>query len=360
MGCRYQAKRSDNPKNRQVVRRSNGGIIKITFNMKAVVYTKYGSPDVLQLKEVETPTPKDDEVLVKVHAASVNAADWHLLRGEPFMVRLMFGLLKPKHKILGADVAGRVEAVGRNVKQFQPGDEVFGDISECGWGGFAEYVCARENALMLKPANISFEEAAAVPLAAVTALQGLRDKGQIQPGQKVLINGASGGVGTFAVQIAKSFGAEVTGVCSTRKLDMVRSIGADHVVDYTQEDFTKNGQRYDLIIAANGYHSILDYKRALSPKGIYVMTGGSTAQIFQGLLLGPWISMTGSKKLRSLTAKPNQKDLVFVKELLEAGKVVPVIDRRYPLSEAPEALRYLEEGHAKGKVVITFEHGNEI
>ncbi len=328
--------------------------------MKAIIYTKYGPPDVLQLKEVEKPAPKDNEVLMKVHAASLNAADWHILRGKPFFLRLMGnGLLKPKNKILGADIAGRVEAVGRNVKQFQPGDEVFGDISECGWGGFAEYVCARENALVLKPASMTFEEAAAVPLAAVVALQGLRDKGQIQPGQKVLINGASGGVGTFAVQIAKSFGAEVTGVCSTRKLDMVRSIGADQVIDYTQEDFTKNGQRYDLILDVAGYRSILDYKRALSPKGIYVMAGGSMAQFFQAMLLGPWISMTGSKKMRGFVTKPNKKDLVFMKELFEAGKVVPVIDRRYPLSEVAEALRYLEEGHARGKVVITVEHNNK-
>ncbi len=321
--------------------------------MKAIVYTQYGPPDVLQFKEVEKPTPKDDEVLIAVQAASANAADWHLLRGDPFLVRLMAGPLKPKNTILGADIAGRVEAVGKNVKQFQPGDEVFGDISECGWGGFAEYVCASENALVLKPASMTFEEAAAVPLAALTALQGLRDKGQIQPGQKVLINGASGGVGTFAVQIAKSFGAEVTGVCSTRNLDMVRSIGADHVIDYTQEDFTQNGQRYDLIMATNGYHSISDYARALSPKGIYVMTGGSGAQMFQAMLLGPWISMTGNKKMGNLLMKPNNKDLVFLKELLEAGKVVPVIDRRYPLSEVAEAIRYLEEGHARGKVVIT-------
>lgn len=321
--------------------------------MKAIVYTQYGPPDVLQFKEVEKPTPKDDEVLIAVQAASANAADWHLLRGDPFLVRLMAGPLKPKNTILGADIAGRVEAVGKNVKQFQPGDEVFGDISECGWGGFAEYVCARENALVLKPASMTFEEAAAVPLAALTALQGLRDKGQIQPGQKVLINGASGGVGTFAVQIAKSFGAEVTGVCSTRNLDMVRSIGADHVIDYTQEDFTQNGQRYDLIMATNGYHSISDYARALSPKGIYVMTGGSGAQMFQAMLLGPWISMTGNKKMGNLLMKPNNRDLVFLKELLEAGKIAPVIDRRYPLSEVAEAIRYLEEGHARGKVVIT-------
>src|SRR6266571_7120401 len=240
-------------------------------HMKAIVYHTYGSPDVLKLKEVAKPTPKDDEVLIKVYAAAANAGDWHLLRGVPFLVRLVSGVLKPKNTILGADIAGRVEAVGRNVTQFQPDDEVFGDLSGCGFGGFAEYVCARENALALKPANLSFEEAAAVPSAGVTALQGLREKGQIQPGQKVLINGASGGVGTFAVQLAKSFGAEVTGVCSTRNVDMVRSLGADQVIDYTQADFTKNGQRYDFIFAVNGYHSIFDYKRALSPKGVYVM-----------------------------------------------------------------------------------------
>jgi NADPH:quinone reductase-like Zn-dependent oxidoreductase len=324
--------------------------------MKAIVYTRYGPPDVLQLKEVEEPTPKDNEILIKAQAASVNAADWHMMRADPFLVRLMGGgLLKPRNTIPGADIAGRVEAVGRNVKQFQPGDEVFGDLSECGWGAFAEYVCASENALALKPANITFEQAAAVPLAALTSLQGLRDKGKIQPGHKVLINGASGGVGTFAVQIAKSFGAEVTAVCSTRNLDMVRSIGADQVIDYTREDFTQTGQRYDLIIATNGYHPILDYRRALSPKGIYVTTGGSMAQMFQAMLLGPWISMTGSKKMGNFLMKPNKKDLIFLKELLEAGKVVPVIDRRYPLSEVAEALRYLEEGHAGGKIVITIE-----
>ena len=324
--------------------------------MRAIVYTRYGPPDVLQLKEIERPTPKDDEVLVEVRAASVNALDWHMLRAKPFLVRLMGGgLLRPKNKILGADIAGRVEAVGRNVKQFHPNDEVFGTIR----GGFAEYACAREKCLALKPASISFEEAAAVPMAAITALQGLRDKGQIQPGQKVLINGASGGVGTFAVQIAKSFGAEVTGVCSTRNLDMVRSIGADHVIDYTQEDFTRNGQHYDLVLAANGYHWISDYKRALSPKGTYVMTGGSMAQMFQALLLGPWISMIGSKKMGSLSAKANQEDLVFLKELLKSGKVVPVIERRYPLGQVAEAIRYLEEGHAQGKVVITLEHDDK-
>jgi len=327
--------------------------------MKAIVCHRYGSPDVLKLEEVQKPTPSDDEVLIRVHAASVNYIDWQILRGESFFLRLTTGgLLKPKHKILGDDIAGRVEAVGRNVKQFKPGDEVFG---LCNFGAFAEYRCVTEDKgwLVLKPANVSYEEAAAVPEAGITALQGLRYKGQIQSGQKVLINGASGGVGTFAVQIAKSFGAEVTGVCSTSKLDMVRSIGADHVIDYTREDFTKSGQRYDLILAAGGYHPISDYKRALSPEGIYVCAGGSMAQYFQALLMGPLISMTGSKKLGSIgLAKPNQKDFVFLIELVEAGKVVPVIDRRYPLSEVAEALRYYGEGHARGKVVITVVHNN--
>jgi 2-desacetyl-2-hydroxyethyl bacteriochlorophyllide A dehydrogenase len=322
--------------------------------MKAIVYTKYGSPDVLQLKEVEKPSPKDNEVLVKVHAVSVNSADLHLLRADPFLVRLMAGgLIKPKYKILGADIAGQVEMVGRNVKQFQPGDEVFGDNSAGGLGGFAEYVSVPENLLVIKPANLTFEEAAAIPMAAITALQGLRDKGQIQAGQKVLINGASGGVGTFAVQIAKWFGAEVTAVCSTRNLDTARSLGADQVIDYTQEDFTRNGQQYDLILAANGYHSLSDYQRALKPGGKYVMAGGSTAQIFQALLLGPWFSRNGNKKMGTLSAAANQKDFAIIKELLEAGKVKPVIDRRYSLSEAAEALRYVGEGHARGKVIIS-------
>ncbi len=324
--------------------------------MKAIVHTKYGSPDVLQLKDVEKPVPKDDEVLIKVYAASVNKYDWHFLTADIFLIRLMGGgLLKPKNTRLGADIAGRVEAVGRNVKQFQPNDEVFG-MTE---GGFAEYACAPENTLVLKPAHSSFEEAAAIPMAAVTALQGLRDTGQIQPGQKVLINGASGGVGTFAIQIAKLFGAEVTAVCSTRNLEMARSIGADHIIDYTKEDFTWNGQQYDLILAANGYHSLSAYKRALTPKGIYVMAGGSTAQIFQAMLMGSWMSETGGKKMVAGMAKRNQKDLAFLKELVEAGKVVPVIDRCYPLSEAAEALRYLGEGHARGKVVITMEHNSK-
>ncbi len=322
--------------------------------MKAIVFTKYGSPDVLELKEVEKPAPRDNEVLVKVHAASVNDWDWGLLRGKPFVNRLLFGLLKPKIRIPGAEVAGRVESVGRNVKQFQPGDEVFGDLSGCGWGGFAENVCARENALALKPASMTFEEAAAVPQAGLLALQGLRDKGQIQSGQKVLINGAGGGVGTFAVQIAKSFGAEVTAVDSTGKLDMLRSIGADQVIDYTQVDFTKNGQVYELILDIVAYRSMFDYKRALSPKGIFVFVGGPRARGSQLLFLGPLISMVLSRKMGILIYKPN-KDLAFMKELLEAGKVVPLIDRRYPLSEVPEAVRYLREGHAQGKVVITLE-----
>lgn len=324
--------------------------------MKAIVYTKYGSPDVLELKEVEKPAVKEDEVLVEIYAAAVNAADWHLLRGKPFLVRLMgYGFLKPKKNILGLDIAGRVEAVGKNVKQFQPGDEVFGDIS---LGGFAEYASAVEDKLVLKPTGLSFEEAAAVPVSALTALQALRDEGKIKRGDKVLVNGASGGVGTFAVQIAKSFGAEVTAVCSTNKMEMVRSIGADHVIDYTKENFTKNGQRYDLIIAANGYHPILDYKRALSPNGIYVMAGGSGAQMFEAMFAGPLISMTGNKKIRGVSAKPNKKDLLFLKELLESGKIRPVMDRRYPLSEVADAIKYLEEGHAIGKVVITMEHGD--
>jgi NADPH:quinone reductase-like Zn-dependent oxidoreductase len=325
--------------------------------MKAIVYTKYGSPDVLRLEDVEQPTPKDDEVLIKIHAASLNAYDWHLLTADIFLVRLSGGgLLKPKSKIPGADIAGRIEAVGRNVTQFRPGEDVFGEI---GHGGFAEYACARENRLASKPANLSFEEAAAVPMAALTALQGLRDKGRIQAGQKVLINGASGGLGTFAVQIAKSFGAEVTAVCSTRNLDQARSLGADHVIDYTQEDFTQNGQRYDLILAVNGYHSLSAYKRALAPKGSYIMAGGSTAQIFQAMLLGSLMSISGNKKMGGVAAKRDQKDLVFLKELLEAGKLVPVIDRRYPLSEAAEALRYLGAGHARGKVVIAVESNDK-
>lgn len=322
--------------------------------MKAIEYKKYGSPEVLKLNEIEKPSPKDNEVLVKVIAASVNAADWHLMRGEPFMARLAFGLFKPKIQILGADVSGKVEAVGKNVKDLKPGDEVFGDVSESGWGGFAEYVCADENAFILKPVNMSFEESAAVPLASVTALQALRNKGEIKQGKKVLINGASGGVGTFAVQIAKYFGAEVTGVCSTGNLEMVRALGADYVIDYTKEDFTKNGKSYDLILAANGYHPIFDYKRALSSKGICVITGGSMSQLYQVLLLGPLLSSKSGKKMCNLLMKPVKKDLVFMKDLIEMGKVKPVIDKRYSFNETADAIRYLEEGHARGKVVIIF------
>ncbi|MCI0404701.1 MAG: NAD(P)-dependent alcohol dehydrogenase [candidate division Zixibacteria bacterium] len=323
--------------------------------MKAMVYTQYGPPDVLRLEEIEKPVPKYNEVLVKVQAASVNALDWHLLRAKPSLVRLMSGLSRPKQKILGADVAGRVETVGKNVKQFQPGDDVFGTCT----GAFAEYVSVPENSLAPKPASLSFEEAAAVPVAALTALQGLRSRGEIQPGQKVLINGASGGVGTFAVQLAKSFGAEVTAVTSTGNLNQARTLGADFVIDYTRENFTKNGMRYDRILAANGYHPIGAYKRALSPAGIYVMTGGSTAQMFQAMLLGPLISMAGKKKLGFLLANPNKNDLLFIKELLETGNIKPVIDRRYPLQEVPEAIRYVEAGHAKGKVIITLEQINK-
>jgi len=320
--------------------------------MKAVVYEKFGPPDVvLQLKEVEQPTPGDNEVLVKVHAVSINFGDWAYVRGEPFIVRLIgAGLLKPKYKILGSDIAGRIEAIGRNVEQFQPGDEVFGELAMSGWGGFAEYACAPENVLALKPANLTFEEAAAVPQAATVALHGLRDKGQVQPGQKVLINGASGGIGTFAVQVAKSFGAEVTGVCSTRNLDMVRSIGADHVIDYTQEDFTQNEGRYDRIIDIVANRSMSDYMRALSPEGNYVAVAFNPSSMF---------ARGGGKKAGSLVVESSVEDLVFLKELIEAGKVVPVIDRRYPLSEVAEALLYYGERHSRGKVVITVEHNNK-
>lgn len=321
--------------------------------MKAMVYTNYGSPDVLQLKEVDKPVPKDNELLIKIKATGVNPADWHLLRGEPFLARLEAGLFKPKNAILGIDIAGQVEAVGKAVTGFQPGDEVFGD---CGWGGgFAEYVCVTEKNVVPKPANISFEQAGAISVAAITALQGLRDKGQIQAGQKVLVNGASGGVGTFAVQLAKYFGGEVTGVCSTRNLEMVRSIGADHVIDYTREDFTQNGAQYDLLFDAVGNRSVSEYQRALSPRGICVVAGFTTlSRLFQLMLLGAWVSKTGSKQVGSMgTAQSNKQDLLFLKELLETGKVTPVIDRRYPLPEVPAAIRYLEAGHARGKVVIT-------
>lgn len=322
--------------------------------MKAMVCTRYGSPDVLQLQEVEKPTPKDNQVLVKIHATSANPADWHLMRGEPFIFRFLgLGFPKPKQPILGIDIAGRVEAVGSSVTQFKPGDEVFGSVSA---GGFAEYAAAPENTLVLKPAKVSFEEAASTPVVGFTALQGLRDYAHLQAGQKVLINGASGGVGSFAVQYAKSAGAEVTGVCSTRNLDLVRSMGADHVIDYTQEDFTRTGQHYDLIFCAVGNRSAADYKRALNPNGICAIAGFTTMAhlLFQAVVMGTWLSKTGTQKIGLMgVAKQNQKDLLVIKELLETGKVVPVIDQRYPLSETAEAIRYLETRHARGKVVIT-------
>jgi NADPH:quinone reductase-like Zn-dependent oxidoreductase len=321
--------------------------------MKAIVSTKYGSPDLLELTEVEKPIPKDNHVLVKIHAASLNFGNLVLLKGEPFIARFAFGLLKPKYPIPGGDIAGQVEAVGKSVTQFQPGDDVFGDLSGFGWSGFAEYVSVPETALVLKPATLSYEEAAAVPMAGVTALQGLRDKGKIQSGQKVLINGASGGVGTFAVQIAKSYGAEVTGVCSTRNLDILESLGADFCLDYTKEDFTQRSQHYDLILGVNGHYPLSAYKKSLNPNGIFVHVGGSGAQMFQAMFLGPWISMTGNKKMGTFLQRPNRKDLIYMKELIEVGKVHPVIDRSYQLSEVPEAFRYFEEGHAQGKVVIT-------
>jgi NADPH:quinone reductase-like Zn-dependent oxidoreductase len=322
--------------------------------MKAIVYEKYGSPDVLALKEVAKPVPKDHEVLVKIQATSLNAADWRLLRADPFLARFNSGLLKPKHQILGSDIAGTVQAVGKNVTQFKIGDAVFGNLFETGFGGLAEFVCTLENALVLKPANLSFEEAAAIPMAAITALQALRDLGQIQAGQEVLINGASGGVGTFAVQIAKVFGALVTAVCSTKNLELIRSLGADQVIDYSQQDFTKNGRHYDAILAVNGFQPISRYQKSLSPFGRYVMVGGSSAQIFQALLQGSWRSMTSQQKMGALTLNPKtkQRDLVFVKELIETRTVRVVIDKIYPLNEAVQAFEYLETGHAKGKIVI--------
>jgi NADPH:quinone reductase-like Zn-dependent oxidoreductase len=323
--------------------------------MKAILCTRYGSPDVLQLREVAKPAPKDDEVLIEIHAASINSRDWRMMRANPFFIRLLpGGFLQPKNKILGADVAGRIETIGAHVKQFRPGDEVFGYLpSATGRGTFADYVCANENAITLKPANLTFEQAAAGPVAAMTALQGLRDRGNIQPGQKVLINGASGGVGTFAVQIAKAFGAEVTGVCSTKNLEIVQSLGADHVIDYKVEDFTRNGQQYDLILAVNGYHPISEYLHALSPEGIYVVAGGSMLQLIQAASNKKRNFKTQEQKIYVVSLVQSQKDLVFIKELLEAGKVVPIIDGCYPLSKTAEAFRYFEKVHAKGKVIIT-------
>jgi NADPH:quinone reductase-like Zn-dependent oxidoreductase len=319
--------------------------------MKAIVREMYGPPDVLHLADVPVPTLGDDGVLVRVRAASANAGDWHLLRGTPFPFRLVAGLRVPKFKIIGTDVAGHVEAVGQNVTQFRPGDEVFGELSRCGFGAYAEFAAVPAKALAVKPANLSFEEAATLPTAGCTALQGLR-KGRIQRAHRVLIHGASGGVGMFAVQIAKAFGAEVTAVCSTRNVDVVRSIGADHVIDYTKDDFAAHGQRYDLILAANGNRSIWDYRRALTADGCYAMTGGSNRQLTDALLLGPLLSMH-RQQFGNVLVKPSQADLLVLKDLCEAGKVRPVIDRRFPLSEVPAAVRYVEDGHARGKVVVS-------
>jgi NADPH:quinone reductase-like Zn-dependent oxidoreductase len=328
--------------------------------MKAIVYTKYGSRNVLQLLDVAKPEPKENQVLVKVHAASVNFLDLRHFKKTPVFSSLREEMpIQSTNKILGVDIAGRVETCGVGVNQFKPGDEVFG-LSAGYAGGFAEYACAFENDLALKPANLSFEAAAAIPLASVTALQGLRNKGQIQSGQKVLINGASGGVGTFAVQVAKFFGAEVTAVCSARNLELARSIGADHVIDYVREDFTQNGQRYDLIVGVNGYHSFLDYQRALAPRGRYVAIGGSMAQVLQGMFVGPVLSTINHKKMGFMgIAKSNQQDLLFIRALVEAGKVVPVIDKCYQMDEIPEAIRYLMEEHAQGKVIIKMEIGTK-
>jgi len=322
--------------------------------MRAIVRNTYGSPDVLELQEIDKPDVTDDEVLVRVRAASVNRADWYTLTGTPYVGRTQLGLLKPKSNRMGVDFAGTVEAVGRDVTQFRPGDEVFGGRS----GAFAEYVCVREDrAVVPKPANVTFDEAAAVPVAAITALQGLRDKGQIQPGQKVLINGASGGVGTFAVQIAKAFGAEVTGVCSTRNVDLVRSIGADHVIDYTQEDFTRSDRRYDLMLDVAGSRSWSACRRVLNPQATLVIVGAPKGN----RLIGPLshivkvrlAALRSSQKVVFFIAKLNKADMVVLRELLEAGKVTPVMDGRYELSEIADALRYMGEGHCRGKVVIT-------
>ena len=340
--------------------------------MKAAVRHEYGPPDVLKVEEVSKPTPRDDEVLIRVHAASVNLGDWEILTGDPLYITVLArmlgpkprrdvvssarkgGLFKPKYKILGTDIAGRVEAVGQSVTQFQPGDEVFGDCSIGGFGAFAEYVCVPEKAALVpKPASMTFEQAAAIPQAAFIALQGLRDKGQVQPGQKVLINGAGGGAGTFAVQIAKSYGAEVTGVDGPSKLEMLRSIGADHVIDYTREDFTQNGQRYDVILDMAAYRTVFESRRSLTPNGIYLMAGGSGTATWQSAFLGPLISKTGNGRVAFLLAESSREDLTLITELFEAGKVVPVIDGCYPLSEAGEALRRLGEKRSKGKVIIT-------
>jgi len=327
--------------------------------MKAIAFHNYGSPDVLQCEEVEKLTVGDDEVLIKVRAASVNPIDWHGMRGKPYIMRILGGLRQPKVTRLGCDVAGRIEAVGRNVIELKPGDHVFG--GGLGLGAFAEYVCAPQSVFVVKPDNVTFEQAASVPVAAFTALQGLRDRGHIQSGQKVLINGAAGGVGTFAVQMAKSFGADVTGVCSTRNIEMVRSLGASRVIDYTREDFTKSGQRYDLLFDCVGNHSLSKCRRVLNPKGICIVaTGpngtwlGPLARFLQALVLSPFVS----QRLVPMVARPNKPDLTTIRDLLATGRVTPVIDRYYSLSEVPAAIRYLEQGHARGKVVVTLQNSN--
>lgn len=319
--------------------------------MKAIVCSRYGSPDLLELKEVEKPIPKDDEVLVEVRAASVNDYDWAMVTGKPLIYRLMFGLLKPKFRILGVDVAGRVAAVGARVKEVRVADEVYGDLSECGFGAFAEYVCARERDVARKPVGMSFAQAAAIPHAAMLAVQGLIDEGQIRAGQKVLINGAGGGVGTFGVQIAKQFAVEVTGVDSTEKLETMRSVGFDHVVDYTREDFTRSGECYDLILDTKTNRSPFAYARALSPGGTYVTVGGALPRLLQALLFGPLISRISGKRIRIVALKPN-KDLDYTNELFEAGKIKPVTDGPYALDEVPEALRVFGEAKHEGKVII--------
>ncbi len=323
--------------------------------MRAIVRDEYGSPDVLELREIDIPLAKDDGVLVRVRAASLNQADLDYLYGKPLLTKMGTGLRRPKNRGLGLDAAGTVEAVGKDVTAFQPGDEVFGDLTMFGYGAFAEYACAPERAWALKPDGMTFEEAATVPQSAILALQHLRGSRRIEPGHRVLINGASGNVGPFAIQIAKAFGAHVTGVCSTGKVDMVRGLGADHVIDYTREDYTHNGQRYDWIVDVVGNRPIFACRRALKPNGVYVLVGGPTSRIFGALLLGPLISLAGNKKLGLMMGwKPfKQEDVAYLKELIEAGKLAPVIDRRYPLAEVPEALRFLEAGQAKGKVVIT-------
>jgi NADPH:quinone reductase-like Zn-dependent oxidoreductase len=318
--------------------------------MKAIIYTKYGGTEVLQLHEVEKPSPKDDEVLVKVYAVSINDWDIGLMQGD-FINRMLNGLLKPKRKILGSDIAGQVEAVGKNVTRFKAGDDVYGDLSGH-WGGFAQYACAQEKALAFKPAGMSFVEAAAIPQAGMLAVQGLIDKGSIRQGQKLLINGAGGGVGTFAVQIAKLYGVETTGVDSAAKLDMMRALGFDHVIDYTKEDFTKNGKQYDLILDAKTNRSMFDYARALSPNGIYVTVGGSMGRLMQSLALAPWISKVRKKHIRLVSLKPN-KDLDYMNGLFESGKLKPVIEGPYALDDFAEAFRIFDKGEHKGKVVIT-------